>query len=193
MLNSLVGIIASSGGAAGGGAYESIASATGTGSSDTVTFSSIPSSYVSLQVRGIFRGQTDVGIGNAAIRLNGDTTNANYASHHLGGDGGSAYTYGSASGPVYLANCFPYADQTSGTHGVFIIDLHDYASTTRFKTIRQFSGVDNNNSPAGAPGSVILGSGLWENTNAVTSLSITGLGINFTTTSSFALYGIKGA
>lgn len=164
----------------------------GTGSSDSITFSSIPSTYKHLQIRSILRGTSSAGIGNAGIRLNSDTVDANYASHHLGGDGSSTFVYGSASGPVYLPNCFPLADQTANTHGVLIIDIHDYSSTTKYKTIRDFCGIDNNNSPAGSPGCVNLGSGLWENTNAVTSVTITGLGINFTTTSTFALYGMVG-
>ena len=192
LLNTILGAF-SSGVVASTSSYESIQSATGTGSSDTITFNSIPGTYKHLQIRGILRGTSSAGIGNAAIRLNSDTTDANYASHHLGGDGSSTFVYGSASGPVYLPNCFPLADQTANTHGVLIIDIHDYASTTKYKTIRNFCGVDNNNSPGGSPGCVNLGSGLWENTNAVTSISITGLSINFTTTTSFALYGIKGA
>ena len=176
-----------------GTAFESIASASGTGSSATITFSSIPSTYQHLQIRGILRGASDAGVGNAGIRLNSDTTEANYASHYLSADGSAIYPYGSNAGPVYLANCFPLNNQTSGNFGALIIDIHDYASTTKFKTIRNFCGYDNNNSPSGASGSVTLGSGLWENTNAVTSITLTGLGVNFTTQTTFALYGIKGA
>lgn len=170
--------------------YESIASATGTGSSDTITFSSISSSYKHLQVRAILRGTSSAGIGNASIRLNGDTTDANYASHHIGGDGGSVFVYGSASGPVYLPNCFPYSDQAANIMGVLLIDINDYASTTKYKTIRNYCGIATNSGVS--VGAINLGSGLWENTNAVTSLTISGIGVNFTTTSVFALYGIKG-
>lgn len=175
--------------AAAGGAYESIASATGTGSSDTITFSSIPSTYTSLQIRAIIRGASSAGVSNAVIRLNGDTTDANYASHHLSADGSSLYPYGSASGPVYLANCFPLSNQAANIMGVLIIDIHDYASSTRYKTIRNICGVDTNSTS----GVITLGSGLWENTNAVTSVTLSGAGVNFTTTTQVALYGIKGA
>jgi hypothetical protein len=47
---SILGIIASSKLGVPAGAYESIASATGTGSSATITFSSIPSTYQHLQI-----------------------------------------------------------------------------------------------------------------------------------------------
>jgi len=74
--------------------------------------------------------------------------------------------------------------------GVLLIDINDYASTTKYKTIRNYCGIATNSGVD--VGAINLGSGLWENTNAVTSLTINGLGVNFTTTSVFALYGIKG-
>jgi hypothetical protein len=162
----------------------------GTGSSENITFTSIPSNYKHLQIRGILRGTSSAGISNAAIRLNSDTTEVNYASHHLGGDGGSVFVYGSASGPVYLPNCFPYSDQAANVMGVVLIDIHDYASTTKYKTIRNYCGIATNSGVS--VGAVNLGSGLWENTNAVSSLTISGLGVNFTTSTTFALYGMVG-
>lgn len=190
MLNSLVGIIASSGGAAGGGAsYESIASATGTGSSGTITFSSIPSTYTSLQIRGIIRTDSGTGVG-ASIRLNGDTS-SNYASHQLYGDGTTAAAGGAASATSITNGGGVGFGSTTAANivGAFIIDIHDYASTTRNKTTRVFTGRDDN-----ATGFIRVGSGLWMNTAAVTSISlITSNSSNFTTQAQFALYGIKGA
>jgi hypothetical protein len=186
MLNSLVGIIASSGGAAGGGAYESIASATGTGSSGTITFSSIPSTYTSLQIRGTCR---TTGATQATIRFNGDT-GANYASHQLYGDGTSAAA-GGISGVTSISNGGILAYETSAAAnlvGVFVLDVHDYASTTRNKTTRIFSGRDENTA-----GFLRLGSGLWTSTAAVTSVTILISSGNFTNQTTFSLYGIKGA
>lgn len=184
MLNSLVGIIASSGGAAGGGAYESIASVNGTGSSDTITFSSIPSGYTSLQLR--FNA---IGSGGGSIyrlRFNGDT-GTNYANHYLAGAGASGIF---AAGSANAVSMFAQAFGGSGTYPtVGIIDVHNYASTTQYKTARVFSGKDTNDTN----GFVELDSGLWMNTAAVTSISIIQLSYNFTTTSTFSLYGIKGA
>ena len=58
--------------------FDSIASATGTGSSGTITFSSIPQTYKHLQIRGIGRLDVVTGGVSTRIRLNGDTT-SNYA------------------------------------------------------------------------------------------------------------------
>ena len=61
--------------------YESIASATGTGSSKTITFSSIPSTYASLQIRiNGFTSSSD----NWNIRINGDS-GTNYTTHYIVG------------------------------------------------------------------------------------------------------------
>ena len=184
MLNSLVGIIASSGGAVAGGAYESIASVTGTGSSDTITFSSIPSGYTSLQLR--FNA---IGVGGGSLyrlRFNGDT-GTNYAYHYLNGSGASV----SAAGAATTVSMLIAAGGASGTYPtVGVLDFHNYASTTQYKTARMITGCDTNS----ATGWVELESGLWMNTAAITSITILQLSsYSFSTTSTFALYGIKGA
>jgi hypothetical protein len=74
----------------------------------------------------------------------------------------------------------------SSIRSVFIIDIHDYASTTKNKTVRTFSGVDMNGS-----GLVYLTSGLWLNTAAVNSVLLKPDGGDFDTGSSVALYGIN--
>lgn len=190
MLNSLVGIIASSGGTAAGGSYESIASATGTGSSGTITFSSIPSTYTSLQIRGTFR--TDAAGTSATVLnliFNSDTTTAG-AYHYLKGDGATA-TAGGASATTSYGQVNDIVTRAStGTNiiGIGIIDIQDYASTTRNKTVRSAVGYDANGS-----GVVNLMSNLWPSTSAINSISLTLNSGNWTTATTIALYGIKGA
>ena len=75
--------------------------------------------------------------------------------------------------------------------GVSIVDIHDYASSTKNTTVRSLVGWDSNNDVDG--GYIRLTSGLFNNTASVTSISLVDLGGNFTTTSTFALYGIKAA
>lgn len=173
--------------------YESIATATGTGSSTTITFSSIPGTYKHLQIRGIMR-QTGSGGGGGfsdfRIRFNSDTAN-NYAYHQLYADGSTVYNAGSSSAATTYFEYYaliPQNGTTANVMGVSIIDIHDYASTTKNKTLRAFNGTDNNGA-----GWVHLDSGVWLSTSAITSVSlIAPTGINFSTSSTFALYGIKG-
>lgn len=172
------------------GAYESIASASGTGSSGTITFSSIPSTYTSLQIRMIGRSSlASTGTVSGRVQLNGDTSSASYTSHMLFGDGTTAQVDAAASG-TYTGMLLPTIRDANAANimGVNIIDIHNYTSTTQNKTIRAFSGVDINGT-----GAVYLQSGLWLSTAAVTSVSVALTTSNWTSATRVSLYGIKGA
>jgi hypothetical protein len=174
-------------------AFESIATVNGTGSSATVTFSSIPSTYQHLQIRFLAKDtNTSSGSFNISVNFNGTTTN--YAVHRLYGDGSSASaTASSATTTITTLRAIAGSDPAIGatTHGVGIIDIHDYASTTKNKVMRMFNGIDGNT--ASTSFRVNLVSGLSVDTNAITSISLQTSGTAFTTGSTFALYGIKGA
>ena len=75
--------------------------------------------------------------------------------------------------------------------GVGIVDILDYKSTTKNKTARWLSGWDTNNT-AGAGGEIWLGSSVWLSTTAITSLTCVCF-YNFTSKTTIALYGIRGA
>ena len=193
MLNTILGAF-SSGVAASTSSYESIASATGTGSSDTITFTSIPSTYTHLQIRGIAKVTALQRSSLLRVRLNGDS-GTNYTQHRLTGDGATAAASGATAqtGPSFrdsIAGSQTSLPDMANIMGVAIIDIHDYASTTKNKTIRGIAGVDGNYSSVDFE--INLMSGLWINTSAVTSVSLVS-NDPFTTTTTFALYGIKGA
>jgi hypothetical protein len=165
--------------------YESIASATGTGSSGTITFSSIPNTYTHLQIR--FMALTATSTDYITINANSDT-GSNYTWHILGGSG----TVASAAGQANASYTYLDYNQPINTTNpsVGILDIHDYASTSKFKTGRCFTGCDKNGS-----GDVELNSFLWRSTSAISTLTfkLQGGSVNFATTTTFALYGIKGA
>lgn len=162
--------------------YESIATVTASGSTTTITFSSIPSGFKHLQVRGM---GYDGGGYNIIMRFNGDTGN-NYAYHRLYADGGTVYAFGQASqASLDMLGFAGYSNYMTA----MVIDLLDYNSTTKNKTVRALVGFDENNTG----GRIWVNSGLWINTSAVTSLSIINNGTNFSTSTTFALYGIKEA
>jgi hypothetical protein len=76
----------------------------------------------------------------------------------------------------------------SDTYGVAIVDILDYANTSKNTTTRVLSGWDNNGS-----GIVSFNSGLWVNTAAVNSITLRqGEGTQFASNTTAALYGIKG-
>lgn len=177
MIGALVaGITGSGGGSL--SSYESIATATGTGSSGTITFSSIPSGFKHLQIRVSANTGTAPAV---TIRFNSDT-GTNYTNHAIYGDGATAGALGTAS-----TSSTTVANLTASYYGVAIIDLLDPFSTSKYKTIRSFLGYDANGS-----GAVYIRSGVWMSTSAVTRIDIAASD-NFTTASTFALYGIKEA
>jgi hypothetical protein len=176
MLNSIVGLL-DAGIPASTNSYESISTVpVGAGGTSTITFSSIPSTYKHLQIRGLVKfGAASYG----NIRFNGDTTAANYRSHGLFGNGSTA-TANTAANAAYSP--FDGAAQW----GSFVLDILDYTNTSKYKTTRELGGWDNNGS-----GLSYLASNLWMSTSAINQIVFT-TPSTFQEYSSFALYGIKG-
>jgi len=176
----------------GGGSYESIATVTGNGSASTLTFSSIPSTYVSLQIRAIGR-DTNAGTaaGNFLMTFNSDT-GANYSRHNLRGTGATAAASGATGATNINLNAFAWFSGTAAnTFGAAIVDIHNYASTTQNKTVRALLGVNDNGSSGNEQ--ITLASAAWFNTAAITTITLVSDGTAFATGTQFALYGIKGA
>jgi len=165
---------------AAGTSFDSILSANGTGSSGTITLNSIPSTYKHLQLRISMVASS----GDCYIQVNSDTGN-NYARHVLRGSGsGSGSTFGVAS-TFTFANLFP-GGISSSFPSVAVIDILDYASTSKYKTFRIFSGQRFTGS-----GYLEFCSGLWMNTAAISSISVLNSGSSWTTNTRVSLYGIK--
>lgn len=182
-----------------GTAYYSIATVTGTGSSGTITFSSIPSTYKHLQIR-ISGATTSTGVeGYTAfyVKMNSDGTAGNYKAHALYGDGTTTGSYALNGYTTGMRLNDIVNNYSSSTNKYMVcpkvIDILDYANSNKYKTVRELSGWDTNASAATYPQYVELVSGLWMSTSAITQLDII-LGDNsFTTGTKVALYGIKGA
>lgn len=163
----------------------------GTGSSTAITFSSIPQTYQHLQIRAIMKNAYTANanvVDNLYMTFN-SLGGTNYAYHSLYNNNSAVGAQGQINTPsadlVYgVAN---NAATRANMMSVAIIDIHDYASTTKNKTIRTFNGCDYNGF-----GTVELNSGLLKTTSAITSITLTA-GFNWLTTTSFALYGFTGA
>jgi hypothetical protein len=182
MISSLVGIIASSGAGVAGGDYESIATVNVSSAVSSITFSSIPSTYQHLQVR--FISKLSAG-DDVIMRFNGDTAN-NYWNHILYGNGSSAIS-SVPFGGAYSGVALYYTGSSSSIAGG-VVDVLDYTSTNKNKTVTFLGGYDDNGS-----GNSDFASGLWFATPAaVTSITLKPVSNNFSQYSSFALYGIKG-
>jgi hypothetical protein len=155
-----------------------------------IDFTSIPQTYQHLQLRVFARGTT---AGNTVdfsfLNFNNDST-ANYARHYVKGDGSSSTALGQSGAGITgaFATLVPYALTNTSIFGAGIIDIFDYTSTSKLKTIRVLSGTDNNGS-----GQVGLSSGVWVKT-PIEAITQIGMGYPaWATYSHFALYGIKSA
>ena len=173
------------------GDYESIATVTvGSGGSASISFTSIPSTYQHLQIRGIARASiADSADHNIVAAFNSDTTHTNYRTHVLDGNGATA-----SSGTAQIANFYagagltPGNSSTASTFSGSVVDILDYTNTNKNTTVRTLNGFDTNGA-----GYARFGSSVWLNTAAITSIDISlRTGTSFVQHSSFALYGIKG-
>jgi len=190
MLGFPLGILSAAG--AGGVAasdYELISSSILGSSQSSIVFdvSSFASTYKHLQIRYVARstraGNTLDGL---AVRFNADT-GTNYAGHFLRGNGSAVSSGAETSISKPQIGIIPAASSTANVFGSGVADFLDPFSTTKNKTFRSLYGMTSQNF-------VALNSGLWLNTNAITSITIfqTEGSNNLLTGSRFSLYGIKG-
>ena len=159
--------------------YTPIATTTSTGSVNSITFSSIPSTYTDLVL--VFSGAFAA---NATLfmQLNSDT-GTNYSDTVVYGNGSSAL---SARDTNYnqMSCCWLSSGKTN--QFVTTINLMNYANTTTYKSalIRT--------SESSAEVATLVG--LWRSTSAVNTIKIfSNNGSNMVSGSIATLYGIKAA
>jgi hypothetical protein len=186
------GVFSAAGAGGGGGsagAYEQIATTILGSNQATISFASIAQTYKHLQIRYSAKSNSTTASGEGHVRLQGafnsNSTDSNYAIHVL---------RGVASNPVLSEaetssrKGFGAATRNAGNFCSAIIEILDYASTSKNTTTRTFWGY--NGSTASQVG---IHSLLFNNTAAVTSIDITTEdGSSFVSGSRFSLYGIKG-
>ena len=171
------------------GDYESIATVNVTSSQSFIDFTVIPSTYKHLQIRGILLNAS--GQQNLAVRFNSDT-GSNYFGHQLQGDGSSTPAAGNATTQTFIP-LMGLVTNTSSYPFATVIDILDYQSTTKNKTIRSLSGQDGNATGTPTNWRVQLSSGAWANSsNAINAISLWLPSYTIGQYSHFALYGIKG-
>lgn len=173
--------------------YDSIATANGTGSASSVTFSNIPQTYKHLQVRCFVR--TAYAASQDTFYMynydnQGSLTNSAY--HYLYGTGVNAMATGGTGNTSSVGGFVPGNTALANTYGIVIVDILDYSNNNKNKTVRSLMGWDDN----GTTTSGNVNVGLFSNlpvalgTTAVSGLTILFNG-NITTNSKFALYGIR--
>ena len=167
------------------GAMVPIATATFAVDGSGFDFNNIPQVYEHLEIRFSAYSTLSASVDNLAMYLNNDTSSI-YTTHSLFGNGSSAASSTFTSQPrIYLPSLL--SANSTARYTVGSIQILDYASTVKNKTVRTLHGYDANGS-----GIVGISSGLFPSTGAVTRFS-GGTSANIAAGSTFALYGIKKA
>ena len=158
--------------------YEPIATTTLGTAAATVTFSTISGAYTDLILVADFAVS---GGGDNLVRFNSDT-GSNYSVTLLAGTGSVAASGRSSSQTSYNPNYL--SDQTS-QRIIITHQLQNYSNSTTYKTL--LTRLNN------ASRQTMVSVGLWRNTAAITSIDLLRTAGNYTSGSTFTLYGIASA
>jgi len=166
--------------------FELIASSTvGVLGASSIDFTSIPSTYTDLCIKASLR-TAQFGTAEASqsllIQFNGTTTNYSY--RLLQGYNNTAASY---NGTTRFFGDATNSDATASTFGNLEIYIPNYAGSTN-KSYSADSVTENNGTKAAAD----LDAGLWSNSAAITSISISAAS-NLVQYSTAYLYGVKNA
>lgn len=187
----ILGVIASSV-AKVSGSYDWIATLVGDNSSLNIRFGSIPTTYKHLELRTSCRINGNVTTTGFNIRFNDDTGN-NYNYAYFSGNGSSVTGGSVASGSgIYVDGAtVGYSNNTATAipHGSSIITIYNYNTTAVRKNVNAVGGVYGfTYAGYGAKAGYVGGN--WQNTNPITSITLT-QSYAFNGSSEFYLYGIK--
>jgi hypothetical protein len=164
--------------------YEPISTQTLGSAVQTVTFSSIPSTYTDLVV--VVNAFSSVG-GDLYVSFNGDSA-ANYSRTIMWGDGTSAGSLRNTRADGYGFIILTYYGSVTTTQGgsVHTVNIMNYSNTTTNKTVLA--------RPSSAGSGVDASVGMWNSTAAITSMTFDLASTRtFSAGSTFTLYGIKAA
>lgn len=159
--------------------YTPIATTTLGSAAASYTFSSIPSTYTDLILVAVGT-DTLSGGDNWCLQFNGDT-GTNYSATRLRWQTPSPDSSRTTNATNILG--IQMSDTTIGTQ---IYQIQNYSNTTTYKTAIFRGGTS----------AVLMGAavGLWRSTAAINAVKVlTNGGTNFSTGSTFTLYGIKAA
>jgi hypothetical protein len=157
------------------------------GSSNTLTISSIPTTYNHLQL--VFSGRSTAvdGFGRSEMimRCNGDT-GSNYGNEFIRA-AGSSYSAAGHQTTFMYAGEFPNAVNPANYPAQFVIDIVNYKNTTFYKTL---AWSDKWGTPSGFVGYVGNHAGTYRSTSAINSVSlIVNTSGNFVSGSTLICYG----
>ena len=160
---------------------QSITSPSGAG----VNFTSIPATYTHLQLRMYVRSTASATTAIGSIQFNNDQATTSYNGNGTTADGATVSNTTQGANTYISLPPMPANNATASIYGFQIIDILDYTSTTKSKTIKILSGYDANGT-----GNCFYGGGLWYNTPAAIHTINFGITTGWASGTRFDLYGI---
>lgn len=159
----------------------------GTGGAAGITFNNIPQVFTDLLVKVSARFDSNPESSNwcsMKVFFNGDNSTT-YSFTALYGGGTFTGSERASNSTVSQAGWITSSAATANTFGTADIYIPNYAGSN-FKSFVSDSVTETNATAALAP----LVAGLWNKTNAITSVSFNRASANFVQHSTFSLYGI---
>jgi hypothetical protein len=160
-----------------------------------IQWTSLPSTYEHLQIRGSFQDHNIVNSANnftLAVAVNNSNGYSQYATHTMYGKGTSETTHGNTG---WLQSGYMGAEPDIPSYAGCVIDILDYANTNKKTSITSFSGY------IGTVNAVGLFSNVWHTPDGSASTTINGAvdqlliwspgGGGLLRGSSFTLYGLN--
>jgi hypothetical protein len=152
----------------------------GAGGASTIDFTSIPQTYTDLQI--VLSIRTSAAAAGMLVSFNGSTSNL--SSRYAFFDGGSSV--GSTTNATQIFNFgVNYSGTTASTFGNATVYIANYTSNA-FKAV----SIDGGNEDNGSNAYQGFSAGLWSNTAAITSVTITPQSGTLQQFSTATLYGV---
>lgn len=153
----------------------------------SVTFSSIPTTFRTLQLVAVVRGDAAASFVEMRLRFNGDTA-SNYDSQQVAGNASTTAAFESIGATSSQVGEFAAATAAAGSCGIYTITIPWYNNTLFHKMYTSSHGLSLATSTTGVHSK--HWAGRWRSTSAVNSITLLALSGNFIIGSSFALYGM---
>jgi hypothetical protein len=158
----------------------------GSAGASSVTFANIPQTgYTDLVVKVSARGDTVAEYVNNKVSFNGSTSGYSSKLLYGLGTGSGASANNSVTNAIDYSSYGTGSTATASTFGNTEIYIPNYAGSTN-KSVSVDAVTENNATTA----ITALTAGLWSNTAAITSVSITTASGSFVANSTFYLYGV---
>jgi hypothetical protein len=160
----------------------------GAGGAANIDFTSIPSTYTDLAVVYSMRGTN--ANAQSYININFNNSTSGYSNRSIFANSATVQSYVYTTLSYLWGGLYQGGSTTANTFGNGQIYIPNYASSTTNKPVL-IDQVSETNSSSSDSAFIVMNTGVWNNTAAITSVKITNELGNWAQHSTAILYGIK--